>query len=245
LALKGAGSIASSSLVSFAPIGTGAATLDISQTNAGATVSGLFDPTGIGRVSLGSQTLIITNGSTFKGIIQDGGIAGGNGGSLVIAAPLGQDLSGVNTYTGSTTITAGALLTLSGNGSIASSSGLNLAGAGATFDISASAGNQTIKDLSGAAGSTIQLGPNSLTAGTANSTLFAGSIAGSGGLTKQGTGTLTLTGIGGYTGATTINAGTLEVDGSIANTSSVIVNSGGTLSGTGIVDPPTVTIMAR
>jgi hypothetical protein len=71
-------------------------------------------------------------------VIQDGGIAGGTGGSLVISALGGQDLSGVNTYTGSTKITDNALLSLSGNGSIASSSGLILSGAGATFDISAS-----------------------------------------------------------------------------------------------------------
>jgi hypothetical protein len=52
------------------------ATFDISQTGSGATVGGLFDPAGIGRVSLGSQTLTITTGSSFNGVIQDGGIGG-------------------------------------------------------------------------------------------------------------------------------------------------------------------------
>ena len=183
LALKGNGSIASSAFVGFAGAG---ATLDISQTNSGTSVAGLFSLGGDGIVSLGSKTLTVTNGSSFAGVIQDGGIAGGTGGSLIISAPgLGQDLSGVNTYTRSTTITGNASLSLSGNGSIASSSGLILSGAGATFDISASSGNQTIKDLSGVAGSTIQLGANSLTVGTANSTSFAGSIDGSGGLVKR------------------------------------------------------------
>ena len=98
-------------------------------------------------------------------MIQDGGIGGGVGGSLVISAPGGATLRGINTYTGSTTIVANGLLALSGTGSIASSSGLSLSGAGATFDIAAAAGNVTIKDLSGVAGSTIQLGSNSLIGG--------------------------------------------------------------------------------
>jgi autotransporter-associated beta strand protein len=240
LALKGAGSIASTLYVGFNPLGSGLATFDISQTTAGASVGGLADGVGIGRVSLGSQTLTITNGSSFAGVIQDGGIAGGTGGNLVISAPgFGQDLSGVNTYTGSTTITANALLTLSGNGSISSSSGLILSGTGATFDISASSGNQTIRDLSGVAGSMIQLGANSLTVGTANSTTFAGSIDGSGGLVKQGTGALQLSGTNTYTGATTVNAGTLIVNGSIAS-SALTVNAGAMLAGTGTVGATTI-----
>jgi fibronectin-binding autotransporter adhesin len=50
-----------------------------------------------------------------------------------------------------------------------------------------------------------------LTAGGNNtSTAYAGSIGGTGGLTKTGSGTLTLSGANTYTGATTVNAGTLQ-----------------------------------
>jgi uncharacterized protein with beta-barrel porin domain len=67
------------------------------------------------------------------------------------------------------------------------------------------------------------------TSNNANST-FAGVIQdGAGGLS------LNVRGAG---------AGTLEVDGSIANSAAVTVNSGGTLIGTGIVDPVTTTIMS-
>ena len=106
LALKGNGSIANSALVGL--VGA-SAMFDISQTNSGTSVA--RSCLGAGRVSLGAKTLTITSGAFFSGVIQDGGIAGGTGGGLVIAAHrAAQDLRGVNTYTGATTITAGGLL---------------------------------------------------------------------------------------------------------------------------------------
>src|SRR5262249_17191123 len=64
-------------------------------------------------------------------------------------------------------------------------------------------------------------------------------LSGIGGLTKIGSGALTLTGTDTYSGATTVNAGTLIVNGSIAN-SVVTVNSGAMLSGTGTVGATTI-----
>jgi hypothetical protein len=57
-------------------------------------------------------------------------------------------------------------------------------------------------------------------------------IAGTGGVTQNGAGILTLAGANTYTGATTVNGGTLQVDGSIAS-SATTVNGGGTLGGNG------------
>jgi autotransporter-associated beta strand protein len=82
----------------------------------------------------------------------------------------------------------------------------------------------------------VTLGSATLTTGNdGTSTTFSGTMSGSGGLAKVGSGTFVLTGSNAYTGPTNINAGTLQVDGSIATSSLTSVNSGGTLIGIGTV----------
>ena len=209
LALGSGGSIASSSGLALATSGAG---FDISA-GGNQTIQDLSGVTG-STINLGANTLTAgtANSTSFAGVISGtGGFIKQGGGTLT--------LSGANTYMGATTVNAGTLALGSG-GSIASSSGLSLAASGAGFDISAG-GNQTIRDLSGVAGSMINLGANMLIAGIANSTSFAGVISGTGGFIKQGGGTLTLSGAETYSGATTVNAGTLALGsgGSIASSS--------------------------
>ncbi|HEX7260674.1 MAG TPA: autotransporter-associated beta strand repeat-containing protein, partial [Luteolibacter sp.] len=75
--------------------------------------------------------------------------------------------------------------------------------------------------------------------GTATgSTLGAFTATGAGSaslLSKQGTGTWTLTGTNTYTGSTTVTAGTLRVNGSTHASSAVSVASGATLGGAGTI----------
>jgi autotransporter passenger strand-loop-strand repeat protein len=94
-------------------------TFDISN-SAGTSITTLD---GAGVVSVGSQTLTLTNASgNFAGVIQDGGFAGGTGGALTIAA--GEEtLSGTNTFTGPTTINPAAILVLGAGGTSGSVAG--------------------------------------------------------------------------------------------------------------------------
>ena len=74
------------------------------------------------------------------------------------------------------------------------------------------------------------------TTGGGNITL-GGIVSGTGGgITKAGSGTLTLSGANTYTGATTVSAGTLQVDGSLAAASTVGIGTAGTLSGSGTIN---------
>jgi autotransporter-associated beta strand protein len=71
-------------------------------------------------------------------------------------------------------------------------------------------GNETIGSLAGMG--TVNLTSNTLTVGGDNaSTIYGGSIIGGGGLTKIGSGALTLSGNNTYTGVTHVNAGTLDI----------------------------------
>ncbi|MBU3608906.1 filamentous hemagglutinin N-terminal domain-containing protein, partial [Polynucleobacter nymphae] len=156
-------------------------------------------------------------------------------------------LSGSNAYTGTTSIDGGTLK-LSGGSAISNSSAVVLANtSGVYLDLNGS--SETIGSLAGG-GSTGGIITNSaastsviLSTGTDNtSTSFAGAIqdGGSGkviALTKQGTGTLTLSGANTYTGGTTVNNGTLQAgrdtSGTVSNgpfgAGRVTVNSGATV----------------
>ncbi|MGO4391388.1 autotransporter-associated beta strand repeat-containing protein [Variovorax sp. M-6] len=159
-------------------------------------------------------------------------------------------LTGANTYSGGTRVNAGTLA-LGPGGSLPSTGELKLVGAGARFDFSASGADQTLAVLSGSAGSRLDLGSSTLTFGDSSNQTFAGSIVGSGGLIKQGSGTQILSGVNSYSGGTLLRDGTLAVGHSGAlgtgplamddNTTLAFVADGLTLANpirfTGVVDP--------
>jgi outer membrane autotransporter protein len=155
-----------------------------------------------------------------------GAISGPGGLTKIGAGTL--TLSGASTYAGATLINLGTLQAGAAN-AFSPASAFTVAG-GAALDLNNF--NQNIGSLAGAG--SITLGSAILTTGNDNtSTMFSGSIAGTGGLTKIGAGTFMLTGASTYTGPTNVNAGILGVNGSLVST--VFVNSGGTLMGNGSI----------
>jgi autotransporter-associated beta strand protein len=232
LNIVGQGSIASSSGVSVGSDGT----FDISGASTSVGIKAL---SGSGQVNLGGQNLTITNANgVFSGSIADGGAFAGAGGSLTIAGGA-QMLSGINSYTGVTTIGSGAQLLLSGQGSIATSAGVVSNG---VFDISGASQAVSIQALSGSG--QVNLGGQNLTITNANG-VFSGSIAdggassGTGGSLTIAAGTQTLGGANTYTGGTTVVPGaTLALSGSILGS----LTLGGFMTSTGgYVVAPTAT----
>jgi autotransporter-associated beta strand protein len=230
---------------------TGGGTLDLSTANTyagGTTVNGgstlaldLAASLGGGTLTLNAGTLQINSSmalaatpvtlaagggaidtQTFSlglggGISGPGGLSKLGGGTLT--------LTGSGTYSGATAVNAGTLQ--AGIVNAFSANSAYTVAVGATLDLNGL--NQTIGSLAGAGN--VTLGSGVLTTGNDNtSTTFSGGISGTGGLTKMGSGMLTLTATNLYSGGTTINGGAISISlaSSLGSTSQLTLN-GGTL----------------
>ncbi|NBU07324.1 MAG: transporter, partial [Acidimicrobiia bacterium] len=170
-------------------------------------------------------TIDVSNAQTLT---YGGVIAGASSSADFTKAGLGTlTLSGSSSYTGATTISAGTLQFSSSSAGALSSSTAVTVSSGATFAVNGR--TTSVGSIAGAG--TITLGAGTLTAGGDNSsTTYTGAISGTGGLTKAGSGMLTLEQDLTFTGALTISAGgtvrlgTGGATGSVASTS--IVNNG-------------------
>src|SRR6516225_564061 len=176
-----------------------------------------------------------------------------NGGNATIVNNNGGMVSFNNNSTGANAIITtnnGALTQFNDNSTGGNAQFITTVGGIVDFSNTAGpAGDGNISAGSIAGAGNYYLGSNQLTVGSNNlSTTVSGVIsdcgptgvecnAGSdstgGGLTKVGSGTLTLTGASTYTGDTNVNEGVLNVTGSLV--SAVTVNSGGMLTGTGTI----------
>jgi autotransporter-associated beta strand protein len=175
--------------------------------------SGTFDVAGASQWTINGQ------------ISGPGTLAKAGDGTLV--------LSGANTYAGGTQVLAGTLragaVGVFGTGVMDVQSG--------TLDLNNFA--QSLGSLSGGPSSVVTLGTAALTVGTdGTDAVFQGSIAGTGPVTKDGSGNWTLTGANTYTGGTNVVSGaligsTVSLQGNILNDASVVFDQAfaGTYSG--------------
>ncbi|MCX5794808.1 MAG: autotransporter domain-containing protein [Elusimicrobia bacterium] len=161
-----------------------------------------------GTLNAGGGT-VDTNGfsSVFLGVF------GGTGGLTKAGAGI-PTLSGVNTYTGGTTISGGTL-------GVGTDSNLGDPSGALTFN-----GGTLALSADFASGRSVSLSGNgTIDTGVKNST-FTGVISGGGALTKLGSGTLFLEDANSYSGGTVLSAGTINVSSASALGSGQLIFNG-------------------
>jgi autotransporter-associated beta strand protein len=158
----------------------------------------------------GSPVLDVVSGRTLTInpiVAGTQGLTKANAGTVV--------LSGTNTYTGSTIVSAGTLQAgaAAGGQAFGNLSAVTLGNATNAI-LNLNGFNQTIGSLAGGGtlGGNVTLGGGTLTFGGDNSsTVYGGIISGAGNITKVGNGTFAVTATQTYNGTTTISAGTLQL----------------------------------
>jgi fibronectin-binding autotransporter adhesin len=194
----------------------------------------------INNVILVDGSAGITIASEIRGSNRTLTLAGTGSGILALSAS--------NSYTGTTTLSAGTLQV--GNANALGAASNPLAVNGGRLDL---AGNAvTVGLLTGSIGGqiTTTTGSATLTANSASSGIFAGAINGAVTLVKQGAGTLTLSGSNTFTGVTAVAAGLLSVSSTaalpgwdVAGRWS-IANGAGLVVGNSVSDAEFATILA-
>jgi fibronectin-binding autotransporter adhesin len=174
---------------------------------------------GEGNISFGSASFTVggdNSSTTYSGVMSGSGRLTKTGNGVLL-------VSGNNTYSGVTTISAGTLRLGAAN-RLSNSSAVDV-GSGATFDLNDF--DETVSYISsGDSDSIIALGTATITTSGDASSTYAGLITGQGGLTKGGSGTLTIQGSLAYVGTTAVSNGTLKLalGGQLSDSTAVVVS---------------------
>ncbi|HTB79631.1 MAG TPA: autotransporter-associated beta strand repeat-containing protein [Opitutaceae bacterium] len=211
-------SLSSGSVLTFG--GTGTSTVNGVITGAGA-----ISTTGTGSVILAGNNTY-SGGSTLASIV-----TASNSGSLGTGAAAINSGGNLQVQSG---VTLANNFTLNSPGTSANDGAIeNLSGSNTVSGTVTLAGNSRIQSDAGALtfSNTVSLGANTLNVGGNSNTTISNTISGTGALTKDGSGTLTLSHANTFTGSTTISAGTLTAGAAnvLNTTSGVTVSSGATL----------------
>ena len=195
---------------------------------------------GTGAVTMSAARTVTVNASTLT----VGGVISGAGFRLTKAGVGALTLSGTNTFTGGTTLSAGTL-NINSTQALGTVAGTFII-TGGTIDNTSGAALATLNYPQNWNGNFIFTGTNNLNLGTgavtmnaartvtvtANTLTVGGVISGAGfRLTKAGAGVLTLSGTNTFTGGATLSAGTLNIN----NTQAL-----GTVAGTFIINGGTI-----
>ena len=207
-----------------------------------------------GAISLGSNARINADTTGGAGSLTVAGISGGsnvlfigaNGANISIAGVLSgagstQDgtttslfkdgsgtltLSGNNSYSGDTRVTAGVVNVASG-GDLGDGTSDVYVSSGATLNVDANTEVASIQEAGNSNGGSASIGVGaSLTVSGGDYNTYMNSIGGSGNLVKSGSGTMNLYGTQSYSGTTAVSGGKLST--SVALATAGVTISGGT-----------------
>jgi autotransporter-associated beta strand protein len=175
-----------------------------------------------GLTTINAGTLAISNNMTIGAIAGAGNMTIGSGFTLTTNSSTNSTFSGVISSSGALMKNGTSTLTLSGNNTYSGTTTINAG----TLEI-ASTGL-----LGGGNYSGNIVNDGSLLIASNSNQILSGAISGIGALTKNGTGTLTLSGSNSYSGGTTLNTGTLNINNATALGTATFTIAGGTIDNT-------------
>jgi autotransporter-associated beta strand protein len=188
----------------------------------------------------GDSIILAAGGEiTFDDGAQQGGFAGSleGEGVIKIAGAGGLRLSGTNSFSGTASVFEGSKVIVTNKDNLGNAE-VNLGTASALVFESLSSNNgdgniftNTITIDNGVA--TLRNSGNGLVE-------VAGSVSGSGGIIKDGSGNIEISGTNSYIGLTTVNDGKLVINGNITTSVITTVNAGASIGGGGSVGALTV-----